>query len=164
MITLYNNKKRYYIYNAITAMIENNIQLSKLLNNNDLFKQATGTRRTIKELLQHTLTIPMEEILLLKGFSKQEIYKKTTVNVSCLEDFQRKSISQLKQIEKELEKIKLFKKYTNIQGTSMTGIEWCFEILSHYSHHRSQIYISIINIGYKVPQQIAQQFFPGHLK
>lgn len=154
----------YYIANSITVMIKNNIELSKLLKDEDLLKQAIGTGRTIQSLLEHTMTIPIYEILLLKGLSKQEIYKNIFVNIKSIQEFEKQSIIQLERFKKELKHIQFLKKYSNREGTRMIGLEWCFELLSHYSHHKSQLYINILSIGQEVPQELTRQFFTGHLK
>ncbi len=63
----------------------------------------------------------------------------------------------------EIEYIDLETFYANSSGKSLTGFEWCLEMLNHLSHHRGQIYTNAVFYGCKPSKELNKKLFKGHV-
>jgi len=125
--------------------------------------KALGSRRNIAELLEHLAWIPKEEILLMKGFSREEISTQLGDPILSTKQLAKALEESLNFFEKEIKCIKLTDFYENAAGTKMTAYEWCLEVLTHFVNHRDQLYLNIVLRGMLPSKEMLNQLFPGHL-
>ncbi|TDM12119.1 DinB family protein [Macrococcus lamae] len=102
--------------------------------------------RTCLELLTHIVLIPEADYWLSQGASAEEIkqfyfyWQKELTTIEMLEARIDLSFSILEDAYKELEQEDLDRKSKSYWGTMYSQTEWLLVIITHLSHHRSQLF------------------------
>ncbi|GGB10968.1 DinB family protein [Macrococcus hajekii] len=134
------------VMNQISWHVESLKRLFKYADFFSMQQQIYPGGRTCQELMNHIVLIPEADYLLSQGASQEEIsqfnryWAKELTSTEMLEARLDLSFSILKDAYKELEPEELASKTTSYWGTTYNQKEWLLVILSHLSHHRSQLY------------------------
>ena len=154
---------RNYISGTLRHAAETTIQLVRLFPEPFSEIQVVGSKRSFSILLQHTAYIPQEELMFMDGHSKEEVHAlepRPILSASAFEEEMNKSI---KYFSEGIAYIFLQKEYSNSQGTTLTGMEWCLETIGHLYHHRGQVFSTARHESIDVPEPLLRKLFPGHL-
>ncbi|TDM14005.1 DinB family protein [Macrococcus bovicus] len=134
------------IMNQISWQIESLKQLFRRVSFFSMEQEIYPGGRTCQELLNHIVLLPEADYRLSQGVSKEEIdqfahyWQKELTSTEMLEARLDLSFSILKDAYKELEPEDLMVKTASYWGTTYNQKEWLLVILTHLSHHRSQLY------------------------
>ncbi|UTH13475.1 DinB family protein [Macrococcus equipercicus] len=102
--------------------------------------------RTCLELLRHIVLLPEADYRLSQGAAEEEIrqfyfyWEKELTTIEMLEARLDLSFIMLEDAYKELEQEDLVRRSRSYWGTAYSQTEWLLTILTHLSHHRSQLF------------------------
>ena len=122
-----------------------------------------GSDRSLQQLLEHAAFIPEEEMLLMKGLPRSEIYPGRSTSILTASDFGTSFYKSLDFFKEEVARTDLEVTRRNARNVQLTGFEWCLEALSHFYHHRSQVYVTVRARNIQPSPELLQALFPGHL-
>ncbi|TDL98251.1 DinB family protein [Macrococcus brunensis] len=144
------------IMNQISWQIESLKQLFRRVSFFSMEQEIYPGGRTCQELLNHIVLLPEADYRLSQGASKEEIdqfthyWQKELTSTEMLEARLDLSFSILKDAYKELEPEELMVKTTSYWGAKYNQKEWLLVILTHLSHHRSQLYTFLKTEGEQI--------------
>ena len=119
--------------------------------------------RDLAELLRHTAWIPKEEILLLRGLDKETMRKELGSPVCSLEDLRSAFEESSSFFETSIAPLDLEMSFSNATGRNLSVFAWCLEMLNHFMHHRSQIYLNLLAHDVHPSSALLSRLFAGHL-
>nr|WP_176525929.1 DinB family protein [Bacillus sp. AFS001701] len=128
-----------------------------LINEEDLNFRPVEEKKSIGELVQHLCELIGADIEIMSGAS-QEIMVKYYTKVECkslveMKSLLQKNFHELKEFYFNMKEKDLVEKATSYWGLQYSKFEWLLEILVHFTHHRAQLHMLLvqkkgdINIG-----------------
>ncbi|WP_429889578.1 DinB family protein [Gottfriedia acidiceleris] len=128
-----------------------------LINEEDLTFRPVKDKKSMGELVQHLCELIGADMEIMSGAS-QEIMVKYYTGVECkslveMKSLLQKNFHELKEFYFNLKEKDLVEKTTSYWGLQYSKFEWLLEILVHFTHHRAQLHMLLvqkkgdINIG-----------------
>ncbi|UPM53264.1 DinB family protein [Gottfriedia acidiceleris] len=128
-----------------------------LINEEDLNFRPVEDKKSIGELVQHLCELIGADMEIMSGVS-QELMVNYYTKVECKSIVEMKSLLQknfheLKEFYFNIKEKDLVEKTTSYWGLQYSKFEWLLEILVHFTHHRAQLHMLLvqkkgnINIG-----------------
>ncbi|WP_165980728.1 DinB family protein [Macrococcus carouselicus] len=146
--------------NQIGWQIESLKKLFKHVSFFSLQQEIYPGGRTCQALLNHIVLLPEADYRLSQGATEEEIeqfylyWEKELTSTEMLEARLDLSFSILKDAYKELEPEELAVKTASYWGTKYNQTEWLLVILTHLSHHRSQLFTFLRTEGEQLDVQL----------
>ncbi|XRG79522.1 DinB family protein [Rossellomorea sp. GAMAL-10_SWC] len=149
-----------YIENVIHQLslcVKSVLEMIDLINEEDLNFRPVEDKKSIGELVQHLCELIGADMVIMSGVS-QEMMVNYYTGVECKSLVEMKSLLQnnfqdLKEFYFNIKEKDLVEKTTSYWGLQYSKFEWLLEILVHFTHHRAQLHMLLvqkkgeINIG-----------------
>ncbi|MGG0176039.1 DinB family protein [Gottfriedia acidiceleris] len=149
-----------YIENVIHQLslcVKSVLEMIDLINEEDLTFRPVKDKKSMGELVQHLCELIGADMEIMSGAS-QEIMVKYYTGVECkslveMKSLLQKNFHELKEFYFNLKEKDLVEKTTSYWGLQYSKFEWLLEILVHFTHHRAQLHMLLvqkkgdINIG-----------------
>jgi len=145
------------VIHQISLCVKSVLEMIDLINEEDLNFRPVEEKKSIGELVQHLCELIGADIEIMSGAS-QEIIVKYYTKVECkslveMKSLLQKNFHELKEFYFNMKEKDLVEKTTSYWGLQYSKFEWLLEILVHFTHHRAQLHMLLvqkkgdINIG-----------------
>jgi len=145
------------VIHQISLCVKSVLEMIDLINEEDLSFRPVEEKKSIGELVQHLCELIGADIEIMSGAS-QEIIVKYYTKVECkslveMKSLLQKNFHELKEFYFNMKEKDLVEKTTSYWGLQYSKFEWLLEILVHFTHHRAQLHMLLvqkkgdINIG-----------------
>ncbi|PET56791.1 damage-inducible protein DinB [Bacillus sp. AFS001701] len=145
------------VIHQISLCVKSVLEMIDLINEEDLNFRPVEEKKSIGELVQHLCELIGADIEIMSGAS-QEIMVKYYTKVECkslveMKSLLQKNFHELKEFYFNMKEKDLVEKATSYWGLQYSKFEWLLEILVHFTHHRAQLHMLLvqkkgdINIG-----------------
>jgi len=145
------------VIHQISLCVKSVLEMIDLINEEDLSFRPVEEKKSIGELVQHLCELIGADIEIMSGAS-QEIMVKYYTKVECkslveMKSLLQKNFHELKEFYFNMKEKDLVEKTTSYWGLQYSKFEWLLEILVHFTHHRAQLHMLLvqkkgdINIG-----------------
>ncbi|SFC71988.1 MULTISPECIES: DinB family protein [Bacillaceae] len=119
-----------------------------LINEEDLNFRPVKDKKSIGELVQHLSELIGADMEIMSGAS-QEIMVKYYTGVECkslveMKSLLQKNFHELKECYFNMKEKELVEKSTSYWGLQYSKFEWLLEILVHFTHHRAQLHMLLV--------------------
>jgi uncharacterized damage-inducible protein DinB len=149
-----------YIENVIHQLslcVKSVLEMIDLINEEDLNFRPVKDKKSIGELVQHLCELIGADMEIMSGVS-QEMMVNYYIEVECkslveMKSLLQKNFHELKEFYFNMKEKDLVEKTTSYWGLQYSKFEWLLEILVHFTHHRAQLHMLLvqkkgdINIG-----------------
>lgn len=124
------------------------LQLMEQLKEEDLSFRPILHKKSIGELLQHICELIEADLFISKGSSYEEMEKHyQSVKCISIEEMRyllKDGLTKLESTYMDLNEDELNHKNTSYWGVNYTRFEWLLEILVHFTHHRAQLHMLMV--------------------
>ncbi|MEH7454344.1 DinB family protein [Gottfriedia acidiceleris] len=119
-----------------------------LINEDDLNFRPVEDKKSIGELVQHLCELIGADMEIISGVN-QEMMVNYYTGVKCkslvdMKSLLQKNFHELKEFYFNLKEIDLVEKTTSYWGLQYSKFEWLLEILVHFTHHRAQLHMLLV--------------------
>ncbi|WP_414042376.1 DinB family protein [Macrococcus animalis] len=141
------------IFNQIQFQVES---IKQLANKVDIFmleQEIYPGGRTCFELLTHIALLPEADLMIINGASATEMqdyyyyWQKEVTSIELFEARLELSMNILMDYYNQLEEEELLETKMTYWQTRQTYIDWLLVILTHLTHHRSQLHSAVKQFG-----------------
>lgn len=119
-----------------------------LINEEDLKFRPVEDKKSIGELVQHLCELIGADMEIMSGVSQEMMVNYyTEVECKSLVDMKRllqKNFHELKEFYFNMKENDLVEKTTSYWGLQYSKFEWLLEILVHFTHHRAQLHMLLV--------------------
>ncbi|PGM54978.1 damage-inducible protein DinB [Bacillus sp. AFS053548] len=119
-----------------------------LINEEDLKFRPVEDKKSIGELVQHLCELIGADMEIMRGVSQEMMVNYyTEVECKSLVDMKRllqKNFHELKEVYFNMKENDLVEKTTSYWGLQYSKFEWLLEILVHFTHHRAQLHMLLV--------------------
>ncbi|WP_211356397.1 DinB family protein [Psychrobacillus lasiicapitis] len=107
-------------------------------------RQPIANKMSLWEVCVHLAQIPKADLLILEGYSEEQManyyYVNTPVSIDNAKKLFLAGIQELICLCEKLTKEQLDKKFTTYWKSEYSTAEWLMQIVTHLAHHRAQLY------------------------
>ncbi|MEE6452028.1 DinB family protein [Gottfriedia acidiceleris] len=119
-----------------------------LINEEDLNFQPIEDKKSIGELVQHLCELIGADMEIMSGASQEMMVHYYTL-VECkslveMKSLLQKNFHELKEFYLNMNENDLVAKTTSYWGLQYSRFEWLLEILVHFTHHRAQLHMLLV--------------------
>ncbi|WP_179887233.1 DinB family protein [Bacillus sp. AFS088145] len=119
-----------------------------LINEEDLKFRPVEDKKSIGELVQHLCELIGADMEIMSGVS-QEMMVNYYTEVECkslvdMKSLLQKNFHELKEFYFNMKENDLVEKTTSYWGLQYSKFEWLLEILVHFTHHRAQLHMLLV--------------------
>nr|WP_129689342.1 DinB family protein [Gottfriedia acidiceleris] len=140
-----------YIENVIHQLslcVKSVLEMIDLINEEDLNFRPVDEKKSIGELVQHLCELIGADIEIMSGASQEMMANYYTV-VECkslveMKSLLQKNFHELKEFYFNMKENDLVEKTTSYWGLQYSKFEWLLEILVHFTHHRAQLHMLLV--------------------
>ncbi len=140
-----------YIENVIHQLslcVKSVLEMIDLINEEDLKFRPVEDKKSIGELVQHLCELIGADMEIMSGVSQEMMVNYyTEVECKSLVDMKRllqKNFHELKEFYFNMKENDLVEKTTSYWGLQYSKFEWLLEILVHFTHHRAQLHMLLV--------------------
>ncbi|WP_141546924.1 DinB family protein [Bacillus sp. AFS053548] len=140
-----------YIENVIHQLslcVKSVLEMIDLINEEDLKFRPVEDKKSIGELVQHLCELIGADMEIMRGVSQEMMVNYyTEVECKSLVDMKRllqKNFHELKEVYFNMKENDLVEKTTSYWGLQYSKFEWLLEILVHFTHHRAQLHMLLV--------------------
>ncbi|PGS46134.1 damage-inducible protein DinB [Bacillus sp. AFS041924] len=140
-----------YIKNVIHQLslcVESVFEMMEMINEEDLHFRPIDDKKSIGELVQHVCELIGADLEIMRGTSQEMMANYyTKVKCSTLDEMKsllQKNVHDLNEIFFNMKDEELFEKTTSYWGLQYSRFEWLLEILVHFTHHRAQLHMQLV--------------------
>ncbi|PFH81683.1 damage-inducible protein DinB [Bacillus sp. AFS088145] len=140
-----------YIENVIHQLslcVKSALEMIDLINEEDLKFRPVEDKKSIGELVQHLCELIGADMEIMSGVS-QEMMVNYYTEVECkslvdMKSLLQKNFHELKEFYFNMKENDLVEKTTSYWGLQYSKFEWLLEILVHFTHHRAQLHMLLV--------------------
>ncbi|WP_158095022.1 DinB family protein [Gottfriedia luciferensis] len=124
------------------------LEMIDLIDDQDLNFRPVDDKKSIEEVLQHLCELIGADLEIMSGANQEEManyYKAVKCKtVDGMRGLLLKNLFQIKETYLNMKEDDLFVKVTSYWGLEYSRFEWLVEILVHFTHHRAQLHMLLV--------------------
>lgn len=136
------------VFNQLSLCVKSVLEMIDSIKEEDLNFRPVEHKKSIGELVQHLCELIGADMEIMSGVSQEKMVNYYRV-VKCnslveMRYLLQKNFDELKKYYFNMKKNDLVEKTTSYWGLQYSKFEWLLEILVHFTHHRAQLHMLLV--------------------
>ncbi|WP_088013877.1 DinB family protein [Gottfriedia acidiceleris] len=136
------------VFQQLSLCVKSVLEMMDLINEEDLNFRPVDDKKSIGEVVQHLCELIGADMEIMRGASKEKMVQYYTL-VKCksiveMKSMLQKNLHELKDFYFNMNEEDLVEETTSYWGLQYSRFEWLLEILVHFTHHRAQLHMLLV--------------------